>query len=270
MRPSGNSSTLPPLWPRTAELPASMIAARLAGWVIGRMREDAVAFGIVAPVHDGVVMFLRGAVWCAVTERGSTRQLSGERALTWVDQIVPGTFDRLAVAAWPSSRCSRIRSRPPGRRGAGTGLRPDPARGRARQRGTASRRLPRGRHGRGERPAPHRPHRLNQSRRPPRRCTGRGRAVGRTSRHEQARARSTAAAGAAPPDAGRAPAAAAGAGAGAGGAPAATDGSGSTQVRRRRRPGDRRGARRGFAGGGRARPGREPRRAGDPGPWRRR
>ena len=80
-----------------SQLSASMVAARLAGWVIGRMPEDAIAFGMVAPVSDGVVMFLRGAVWCSVTEGGSTRQLSGERALTWVDQIVPSTFDQLAV-----------------------------------------------------------------------------------------------------------------------------------------------------------------------------
>ncbi len=81
------------------ELPASMIAARLATWVVSHMRDDGVAFGIVAPVHDGVVMFLRGAVWCAVTEHDSTRQLSGEQALTWVDQIVPGSFERLAIGS---------------------------------------------------------------------------------------------------------------------------------------------------------------------------
>jgi hypothetical protein len=61
------------------------------------MAGDVTAFGVVAPVDDGVVVFLRGAVWCAVTEGSSTRQLSGEYALTWVDQLVPGTFDRLAI-----------------------------------------------------------------------------------------------------------------------------------------------------------------------------
>ena len=76
-----------------------MIAARLATWVVGRMRDDVIAFGIVAPVHDGVVMFLRGAVWCEVTEHDSTRQLSGEQALTWVDQIVPGSFERLSIGS---------------------------------------------------------------------------------------------------------------------------------------------------------------------------
>jgi len=75
----------------------SAIASRLAAWVIGHMSGDAPAFGIVAPMRDGVVMFLRGAVWCTITERGSTREVSGEQALTWVDQIVPGTFERLAI-----------------------------------------------------------------------------------------------------------------------------------------------------------------------------
>jgi hypothetical protein len=79
--------------------PATVIAARLATWVIGRMPEDVTAFGIVSPVDDGVVVFLRGAVWCAVTEGGATRELSGEQALTWVDQIVPSSFERLALGS---------------------------------------------------------------------------------------------------------------------------------------------------------------------------
>ena len=79
------------------QAPANTIASRLAAWVIGHMSGEAPAFGIVAPMRDGVVMFLRGAVWCTITEGGSTREVSGEQALTWVDQIVPGTFERLAI-----------------------------------------------------------------------------------------------------------------------------------------------------------------------------
>jgi hypothetical protein len=79
------------------ERPANMIAARLATWVIGRMTDDVIAFGIVTPVPDGVVMFLRGAVWCEVTQNGSTRQMSGAQALSWVDQIIPAPFERLAI-----------------------------------------------------------------------------------------------------------------------------------------------------------------------------
>lgn len=78
---------------------AGTMAARLAAWVIGHMSGDVTPFGIVAPVDDGVVVFLRGAVWCAVTEGSSTRQLSGEQALTWVDQMLPGTFERLAIGS---------------------------------------------------------------------------------------------------------------------------------------------------------------------------
>jgi FHA domain len=78
-------------------LAGNMIAARLASWVIGRMPDDVLAFGVVAPVSDGVVIFLRGAVRCAVTASGATRQLSGEQALTWVDQMIPGSFERLAI-----------------------------------------------------------------------------------------------------------------------------------------------------------------------------
>src|SRR6185437_4692818 len=79
------------------QAPANAIASRLAQWVIGHMSGEAPAFGIVAPMRDGVVMFLRGAVWCTITEGGATREVSGEQALTWVDLIVPGTFDRLAI-----------------------------------------------------------------------------------------------------------------------------------------------------------------------------
>ena len=79
------------------ERPANVIAARLATWVIGRMTDDVTAFGIVTPVPDGVVMFLRGAVWCEVTQNGSTRQMSGAQALSWVDQIIPAPFERLAI-----------------------------------------------------------------------------------------------------------------------------------------------------------------------------
>jgi hypothetical protein len=81
------------------QAPANTIASRLAAWVIGHMTGDAPAFGIVAPMRDGVVMFLRGAVWCTITEGGSTREVSGEQAFTWVDLIVPGTFEQLAIGS---------------------------------------------------------------------------------------------------------------------------------------------------------------------------
>ena len=79
------------------EAPATAVAARLAGWVLGHIAGDVAPFGIVVPVPDGAVVFLRGPVRCTVSVGGEVRQLSGEQALTWVDQIVPGTFDWLAI-----------------------------------------------------------------------------------------------------------------------------------------------------------------------------
>jgi hypothetical protein len=77
--------------------PATAVAQRLAGWVLGNLSGNVAAFGIVTPVPEGVVVFLRGPVRCAVSVGDAVRQLSGEQALTWVDQIVPATFDWLAI-----------------------------------------------------------------------------------------------------------------------------------------------------------------------------
>jgi hypothetical protein len=79
------------------EAPATAVAARLAGWVLDHLPGNIAPFGIVAPVPDGVVVFLRGPVRCAVSVGDAVRELSGEQALTWVDQILPGNFDWLAI-----------------------------------------------------------------------------------------------------------------------------------------------------------------------------
>ena len=79
------------------EAPATAVAARLAGWVLGHIAGDVAPFGIVVPVPDGVVVFLRGPVRCTVSAGDGVRHLSGEQALTWVDQILPGNFDWLAI-----------------------------------------------------------------------------------------------------------------------------------------------------------------------------
>ena len=81
-----------------AEPPGAVIAARLAGWVGSRLSSDETAFGVVAPVADGVVVFLRGPMWAEVVTPESTVRLSGRRALTWVDHVVPVPFERLAVS----------------------------------------------------------------------------------------------------------------------------------------------------------------------------
>ncbi|HEY1822126.1 MAG TPA: FHA domain-containing protein [Trebonia sp.] len=79
------------------EAPATAVAARLAGWVLDHLPGDIAPFGIVAPVPDGVVVFLRGPIRCAVSLGDGVRQFSGEQALTWADQVLPGTFEWLAI-----------------------------------------------------------------------------------------------------------------------------------------------------------------------------
>jgi hypothetical protein len=86
------------------EAPATAVAARLAGWVLSHLPGNIAPFGIVAPVPDGVVVFLRGPVQCTVSAGDSVRQISGEQALTWVDQILPGTFDWLTIGAAGAAR----------------------------------------------------------------------------------------------------------------------------------------------------------------------
>jgi hypothetical protein len=82
---------------------ATTVAARLAGWVLGHLPGNVVPFGIVVPVPEGVVVFLRGPVQCTVSVGDSIRQFSGEQALTWVDQILPGTFDWLTISGTQSA-----------------------------------------------------------------------------------------------------------------------------------------------------------------------
>jgi hypothetical protein len=79
--------------------PGAAIAAGLAAWISGRTSADSSEFGLVAPVDDGVVVFLRGAVWAEVVDSGATRRLSGRQALTWVDQVVTLPFDRVAIGS---------------------------------------------------------------------------------------------------------------------------------------------------------------------------
>src|SRR4051812_31943001 len=83
-----------------SDQPGAAIAGRLAGWIGTRPPGD-LAFGLVAPVPDGVVVFLRGPVWAEVTGNGGTTRLSGTRALTWVDQVIPLPFERVTMCSGP-------------------------------------------------------------------------------------------------------------------------------------------------------------------------
>ncbi|PRY50122.1 FHA domain-containing protein [Geodermatophilus tzadiensis] len=77
--------------------PGSALATRLLGWAGGRRPGEGPAFGVVAPVADGVVVLLRGGVSAEVTGPAGTRRLSGRQALTWVDHVVALPFERVTV-----------------------------------------------------------------------------------------------------------------------------------------------------------------------------
>lgn len=90
------------------ERPGPAIAQRLAAVVFAGSAEPP-PFGVVAPTADGTLLLLRGAVSAQLHGAEGVRTLSGERAFTWVDEIVrepvrtvsigPGDAFPLAVAA---------------------------------------------------------------------------------------------------------------------------------------------------------------------------
>ncbi|MFE3256500.1 FHA domain-containing protein [Nocardia sp. NPDC059229] len=79
--------------------PGVAIAQRLAATVFTSSSAQPPAFGVVAPTAGGILILLRGAVTAAVDGPEGARLLSGERALTWADEIVRDPIRRLTVVA---------------------------------------------------------------------------------------------------------------------------------------------------------------------------
>ncbi|WP_067654528.1 FHA domain-containing protein [Nocardia harenae] len=69
------------------ERPGPAIAQRLAAVVFAGNAEPP-PFGVVAPTPDGTLLLLRGPVSAQLHGAEGVRTLSGERAFTWVDEIV--------------------------------------------------------------------------------------------------------------------------------------------------------------------------------------
>jgi FHA domain len=89
--------------------PGATMVERLAPLAIGGSAAVA-PFGAVAPTEDGLVVLLRGKVTAEIESPDGPRQLSGERAMTWVDEVLPMSAHRIAVrrtdgssaaAEWP-------------------------------------------------------------------------------------------------------------------------------------------------------------------------
>ncbi|MGW4243737.1 hypothetical protein ACWELQ_14670, partial [Nocardia sp. NPDC004722] len=79
--------------------PGAAIAQRLAATVFSPGSTQPPAFGVVAPTADGILILLRGPVTATIDGPEGTRTLSGERAMTWVDEIVRDPVRRLTVLA---------------------------------------------------------------------------------------------------------------------------------------------------------------------------
>lgn len=83
----------------TAADPGVAIAQRLAATVFSSGSAQPPSFGVVAPTAGGILVLLRGPIRAVVDGPEGTRQLSGVRAMTWVDEILRDPVRKLAVAA---------------------------------------------------------------------------------------------------------------------------------------------------------------------------
>lgn len=76
--------------------PGAALAERLAPLVLGDGAKTG-PFGAVAPTTDGLLILLRGPVAAQIDTADGGREITGERALTWVDEFLSGSVRRIAV-----------------------------------------------------------------------------------------------------------------------------------------------------------------------------
>ncbi len=74
-----------------------LIATRLATIVANGQPGTVPSFGVVAPLGDGYLVLLHGTVSAEITGAPGVLRLSGEQAVTWVDQRIEVPVDRLSV-----------------------------------------------------------------------------------------------------------------------------------------------------------------------------
>ena len=75
----------------------TLIATRLATIVANGQPGTVPSFGVVAPLGDGYLVLLHGTVSAEITGAPGVLRLSGEQAVTWVDQRIEVPVDRLSV-----------------------------------------------------------------------------------------------------------------------------------------------------------------------------
>ncbi|MET0995313.1 MAG: hypothetical protein ABWY20_15065, partial [Mycobacterium sp.] len=82
-----------------ADRPAAAIAAQLATVAFGPASYRVTPFGVVTTSAEGLHVLLRGPVTAQLNGTDGAQTLSGAGALTWVDQILPGSVHTVAVSA---------------------------------------------------------------------------------------------------------------------------------------------------------------------------
>ncbi|MFI1913606.1 FHA domain-containing protein [Nocardia sp. NPDC020380] len=90
----------------TAADPGVAIAQRLAATVFSGGSGQPPAFGVVAPTAGGILVLLHGPVLAVVEGPEGTRRLSGERAMTWADEIIRDPVRRISVSTEGSAASS--------------------------------------------------------------------------------------------------------------------------------------------------------------------
>ena len=90
--------------------PRGQLARRLAALAFGEQPVPLAPFGVVASTSDGLHVLLYGRVSATIETAEGTHELSGARALTWVDEIVPASARRVAVTGTGQSGLTSLQN----------------------------------------------------------------------------------------------------------------------------------------------------------------
>ncbi|HWC38194.1 MAG TPA: FHA domain-containing protein [Acidimicrobiales bacterium] len=78
-------------------LPGAALAQRIGELLFRAGSAGVASFGVVTPVEGGALVLLHGDVDADIGQPSGGTRLSGRRAVTWVDHVVPTPFDRVTV-----------------------------------------------------------------------------------------------------------------------------------------------------------------------------
>lgn len=81
----------------TAPDPAGALAEQLAAVAFGGSAGGDLHFAAIAPTAEGILLLLRGRATAGVDSGEGHRKLSGERAMTWVDEVISHPVSRISA-----------------------------------------------------------------------------------------------------------------------------------------------------------------------------